>query len=147
MRAVVQRVTEAQVTVGKRVSGKIGRGAVILLGVARDDSPDDAVYLVRKISQLRMFADENGKMNVAAKDVGAGFLVISQFTLYGNCRKGRRPSFDQAAPPEEGERLYALFAEQLRQEGFQVETGEFGAMMDVDLVNNGPVTFILESER
>lgn len=145
MKIIVQRVSSASVDVEGKTVGNIDTGALIFLGVAKDDTEDDAAYLVRKVSELRMFADENGKMNVGAKDAGAGFLVISQFTLYGSCKKGRRPSFDESAPPEKGGELYEKFVELLRAEGFNVETGIFGAMMDVELVNDGPVTFILES--
>jgi len=145
MKIVIQRVSGASVSVDGKTVGKIGRGALIFLGVGRNDTDDDAQYLVRKVSDLRMFADEAGKMNVGARDAKAEFLVISQFTLYGDCTKGRRPSFDDAAPPEKGEVLYEKFVELLRAEGFKVETGIFGAMMDVALVNDGPVTFVLDS--
>ncbi len=145
MRVVVQRVSKAAVDIdGKRVAS-IGRGALIFLGVAKEDAAEDAEYLVRKVSQLRIFADQDGKMNLAADEVGAAFLVVSQFTLYGSCRKGRRPSFDEAADPKKGEELYEAFVQCLRAQNVQVETGQFGAMMDVSLVNDGPVTFILES--
>ena len=145
MKAVVQRVERASVSVGGKLVGKIGKGALIFLGVAKDDTEQDAEYLTYKVSELRMFADENGKMNVGAKGAGAEFLVISQFTLYGNCRKGRRPSFDEAALPELGEVLYEKFVQLLQGNGFEVKTGVFGAMMNVELINDGPVTFILES--
>ena len=118
MKIVIQRVSGASVSVDGKTVGKIGRGALIFLGVGRNDTDDDAQYLVRKVSDLRMFADEAGKMNVGARDAKAEFLVISQFTLYGDCTKGRRPSFDDAAPPEKGEVLYEKFVELLRAEGF-----------------------------
>lgn len=145
MKIVIQRVLSASVDVEGKTVGKIDAGALIFLGIAKEDTEDDAVYLTRKAAELRMFVDENGKMNIGAKEADAGFLVISQFTLYGNCNKGRRPSFDEAAPPGKGKALYEKFVELLRAEGFKVETGIFGAMMDVKLVNDGPVTFILES--
>lgn len=145
MRVVVQRVSQASVSVDEKIVGKIGRGALIFLGVAKGDEKDDAAYLVRKVSELRMFSDEKGKMNIGPKETGVEFLVISQFTLYGDCKKGRRPSFDDAASPEKGEALYKEFITQLGAEGFKVQTGIFGAMMDVESVNDGPVTFILES--
>lgn len=145
MKIVIQRVSEASVSVDHKVVGKVNKGALIFLGIAKEDMENDAAYLARKVSELRMFADENGKMNIGAKEAGTEFLVISQFTLYGNCNKGRRPSFDEAALPEKGKVLYEKFVELLRAEGFNVETGIFGAMMDVKLVNDGPVTFILES--
>ena len=145
MKIVIQRVSGASVSVDGKSVGKIGRGALIFLGVGRDDTDDDAQYLVRKVSDLRMFADDAGKMNISAQDAGAEFLVISQFTLYGDCTKGRRPSFDGAADPGKGKALYDAFVDLLRGRGFQVETGVFGAMMDVTLVNDGPVTFVLDS--
>lgn len=147
MKIVIQRVSSASVTVDGKAVGAIRKGALIFLGVAKGDSVSDAQYLVRKVSELRMFEDEQGRMNVGAKDAGAEFLVVSQFTLYGSCKKGRRPSFDEAAPPEQGEELYEKFVELLRAQEFRVETGMFGAMMDVELVNAGPVTFILTSEE
>lgn len=145
MKVVVQRVSQASVSVDEKIVGKIGRGALIFLGVAKADTEDDAAYLARKVSELRMFADDQGKMNISARDALAEFLVVSQFTLYGDCKKGRRPSFDDAASPEKGQALYKEFITQLGAEGFKVQTGIFGAMMDVELVNDGPVTFILES--
>lgn len=147
MKAVIQRVKNAQVTVDGQVVGRIDRGMLVLLGVARDDSPDDADYLARKVSELRIFEDPQGKMNLGAEEVGAGFLVVSQFTLLGRCAKGRRPSFDDAADPQKGEALYQAFVSSLRQRGFKVETGVFRAMMDVALVNDGPVTLIVESRN
>ncbi len=147
MRVVLQRVSQAEVAVDGRVTGRIGPGAVILLGVAKGDAEADVVGLVTKIAGLRIFADADEKINLGPAESGAEFLVVSQFTLYGNCRKGRRPSFDGAAVPEEGRRLYEAFVVQLRAQGFKVETGEFGAMMKVSLINDGPVTLILESGR
>ena len=146
MRVVVQRVSRAQVTVDNRETGKIGRGLVILLGVADDDTEDDAKFLADKCVNLRIFNDDRGKMNVSARDSNAEFLSISQFTLYGDCRKGRRPSFIKAAPPELGEKLYNVFNTSLRESGLKVETGIFGAMMDVDIYNEGPVTIIINSK-
>jgi D-tyrosyl-tRNA(Tyr) deacylase len=145
MRAVIQRVTEAQVVVEGAVVGRIGRGLVVLLGVGRGDTSDDALYLARKIAGLRVFADSQGKMNLALSQVGGEVLVVSQFTLYGDARKGNRPSFIEAAPPEQGEPLYAEFCELLAQQGIRVETGVFQAQMMIHLVNDGPVTIILDS--
>ena len=146
MRTVIQRVKEAQVKVAGQTIGKIAQGILIFLGVARDDSPACADYLIKKITELRIFEDAQGKMNVPAQEAGAQFLVISQFTLYGNCDKGRRPSFDQAAAPDKGEKLYNYFVTQLKATKAVVETGQFRAMMDVSLINDGPVTFIIDSK-
>jgi len=145
MKAVIQRVSQAQVSVGKESVGCISRGMLIFVGVGKDDTPADADYLAEKIIQLRMFEDAQGKMNLAASEAGAEILAVSQFTLYGDCRKGRRPSFDKAADPEQGEELYNYFVQALRSRNKKVETGRFRAMMEVSLVNDGPVTFILES--
>lgn len=144
MKVVVQRVSRADVKVDSNVVGEISKGMVILLGVSKGDTAENADYLVEKISQLRMFEDEAGKMNLSAVDVGGEFLVVSQFTICGNCDKGRRPSFDDAAVPEKAEGLYEYFVEQLKKKDLKVETGVFAAMMDVSLVNDGPVTFIIE---
>lgn len=145
MKIVLQRVKEAKVSVQGNVVGRIGRGALIFLGVGRQDDQTDIDYLVRKVAELRIFEDADGKMNLSAADVAAAFLVISQFTLLGDCRKGRRPSFDQAAPPPQAETLYEKFVQDLRLTALKVETGQFRAMMDVELINDGPVTFILDS--
>ncbi len=147
MVAVLQRASEGKVTVGDRVTGEIGRGLVILLGVKKGDTEGDADFLADKAAGFRIFSDENGKMNLSIRDVSGEALVISQFTLCGDWRKGRRPGFDKAAPPEEGKRLYEYFCEQLRKLEVPVETGEFGAMMDVSLVNEGPVTFVMDSRE
>ena len=146
MKAVVQRVSESSVTIDSEVAGKIGAGLMVLLGVAVEDSEKEADYLVEKIINLRIFSDENGKMNLSLLDVGGEMLVVSQFTLLGDCRKGRRPSFIAAAGPEKGNALYEYFVDCIRQKGIIVATGRFGAMMDVSLVNDGPVTLILESK-
>ena len=145
MKAVIQRVKEAHVTVNAEVVGRIKQGMVVFLGVGKDDTEEDAGYLVNKIVQLRIFEDADGKMNLSAPDIQGAFLVVSQFTLYGDCDKGRRPSFDAAADPPKAEKLYHYFVDQLRRQNVKVETGRFRAMMDVALVNDGPVTFILNS--
>ncbi len=145
MRAIVQRVHESSVTVNDITVGKIGRGLLVLLGVARTDTTAGADYLLDKILHLRIFEDAAGKMNRSLVDMGGQLLVVSQFTLLSDCRKGRRPSFVQAAPPETAEILYRYFVDGARQKGIDVETGRFGAMMAVSLVNDGPVTFFLES--
>jgi len=147
MKAVIQRVSQAEVRVNAKRIGAIGKGILIFIGISKEDTPEDADYLVKKIVQLRMFEDDKGKMNLSAIDVGGELLAISQFTLYGNCRKGRRPSFDKAADPQKGEELYDYFVSELRKQNLKVETGQFQAMMDVDLVNDGPVTFILQSGK
>ena len=145
MKVVIQRVKEASVRVKSEIVGQIGRGILVFLGIGKDDTTQEADYLAQKIPQLRLFEDADEKMNLSSVDVKAEFLVVSQFTLYGNCSKGRRPSFDKAADPKKGEELYNYFVEQLRAQEYRVETGQFRAMMDVALVNDGPVTFILES--
>ena len=147
MIAVLQRTREAKVTVGDRVTGEIQNGLVILLGVAMGDAEADANFLADRIAGFRIFNDDAGKMNRSIRDVNGAALVISQFTLAGDWRKGRRPSFTSAAPPEEGERLYEYFCEQLRALEVPVQTGEFGAMMDVNLINEGPVTFVMDSRE
>lgn len=143
MKFVLQRVREASVTVGSKIVGKIGRGMLIFIGVEKGDAERDLDYFVKKISELRIFEDKNGKMNLPASETGAEFLVVSQFTLAGNCDKGRRPSFDNAADLKTAEQFYNLFVDKLKAQNFKVETGEFRAMMDVALINDGPVTFIL----
>ena len=147
MRAVVQRVSRASVTVAGEVTGEIGPGLLILLGVGNHDATKDADYLADKILNLRIFSDENDKMNLSVRDNGGGILVVSQFTLFGDCRKGRRPSYNEAAPPEMAERLYEYFVAALRKLGAPVATGRFQAMMEVNLLNNGPVTIILDSDK
>jgi D-tyrosyl-tRNA(Tyr) deacylase len=145
MKAVVQRVKKASVLVHGKEIGKIGCGLVVLLGVKTDDSEKDADFLAEKIANLRIFDDSAGKLNLSGIDVGAEILVVSQFTLYGDCRKGRRPSYTDAAPPEEAEPLYNYFVERLRSYGIKVETGRFQAEMIVSLDNDGPVTLIVDS--
>lgn len=147
MRAVVQRVSNATVTVDGGVTGKVGAGLLILLGVSRTDNPEAASYLAEKIVNLRIFSDPAGKMNLSLLDVRGAALVVSQFTLYGDTRGGRRPSYIQAAPPEEANRLYQEFVRAVRGLGVTVETGVFQAHMKVELVNDGPVTILLDSEK
>ena len=147
MRAVIQRVSRAKVTVDGKITGEIGRGIMVLLGVSRTDSETDASFLLDKIIKLRIFDDEQGKMNLSLIDVEGGLLVVSQFTLYADTRKGRRPSYLDAAGPEEANRLYEVFVAEARKTLSKVETGRFQAMMDVELVNDGPVTIILESRQ
>jgi D-tyrosyl-tRNA(Tyr) deacylase len=144
VRAVLQRVAQARVAVGERSIGQIGAGLLILLGVGKDDSEANADALAAKIKHLRIFEDEQGKMNRSVGDVGGELLVVSQFTLYGDCRKGNRPSFTDAAPPAEAERLYLYFSQRLRDGGLNVANGQFQVHMRVALVNDGPVTFVLE---
>jgi D-aminoacyl-tRNA deacylase len=145
MRAVLQRVRRASVVVGSEQVGQIDHGLLILLGIHRTDSPEQARSLADKAAGLRIFEDEAGKMNVSVHDAGGSILVVSQFTLYGDCQKGRRPSFIEAAPPELAEPLYEQFADNLRALGIRVETGRFGADMQVELVNDGPVTVVIET--
>ncbi len=147
MRAVVQRVSRAEVSVDGRVLGRIGLGYVVLLGVARGDSEQDAAFMADRILGLRVFADAQGKMNLALKAVGGELLVISQFTLLADTSSGRRPAFTGAAPPDEARRLYEHFLSLCRSAGVKVEQGEFGAMMEVSLCNHGPVTIVLESHE
>jgi len=146
IRAVVQRVSRAQVTVGGNVCGQIGRGLLVLLGVGNGDTEAHADYLADKIAGLRIFEDENGKMNLAVGEVEGSVLVVSQFTLYGDVRRGKRPSFDAAARPEDARRLYEYFVERVRAAGLPCATGRFQEMMQVELVNDGPVTILLDSE-
>src|SRR5512136_510042 len=147
VRAVVQRVAEASVRVAAEVVGSIGPGLVVLLGVGADDGEADADYLADKVLNLRVFPDEAGQMNRSVLDVSGGLLVVSQFTLLGDARRGRRPSYIEAAPPEEADRLYQRFVSRLRPSGLEVATGVFRAMMDVALVNQGPVTILLDSRK
>ncbi len=144
MRAVVQRVSKASVSVEGRPVGSIGQGLVVLLGIAHDDGEEEARFLADKTANLRIFTDDEGKFNLSALEVGAEALVVSQFTLYGDARKGRRPSFTKAAPPDVAAPLVDKFVKFLEQEGLHVETGIFGAMMVVEIHNDGPVTIILE---
>ena len=147
MRAVVQRVSRARVVVEGRVSGEIAAGMVVLLGVGRGDTAESAAYLAEKVAHLRIFDDDQGKMNRSLAETGGAALVVSQFTLYGDARGQRRPSFIQAAPPEEANRLYEEFVRALRALGVRVETGVFQARMAVELTNDGPVTILLDSEK
>jgi D-tyrosyl-tRNA(Tyr) deacylase len=145
MRVVVQRVTEARVTVAGEIVGEIGAGLLVLLGVARDDTTSDADYLAEKTTNLRIFDDAEGKMNRSLLDIGGEMLVVSQFTLYGDVRRGRRPSYSDAAEPEKANGLYEYFVNRVRSIGAKVETGVFQAMMKVSLINDGPVTILLDS--
>jgi D-tyrosyl-tRNA(Tyr) deacylase len=147
MRAVVQRVLRAEVRVDGREVGSIGRGLLVFLGIGREDGTRDAAYLAEKIVHLRIFADEQGKMNRSLLELGGGLLVVSQFTLWGDCRKGRRPSFVAAAAPERAEELYHAFMEHARELGVSVASGRFQEMMHVSLVNDGPVTLLLDSGK
>ncbi len=145
MRIVIQRVKEASVKVAHQTVGKIGLGALIFLAIAKEDSEQSLEWMVQKVSLLRIFEDAQGKMNLCAKEAGAEFLVVSQFTLLGDCVKGRRPSFDKAAEPKKAEDFYNRFVEKLRQKDFKVETGKFRADMQVSLINDGPVTLVIDS--
>ena len=147
MRAVIQRVSRARVIVGGQVTGEIGRGLLVLLGISKTDSEVAADYLAEKTAGLRVFEDADGKMNLDVQQAGGAALVVSQFTLYGDVRRGKRPSFDEAARPAEARRLYEYFVGKLRAAGVRVETGRFQEMMDVELVNDGPVTILLDSEK
>ena len=147
MRVVIQRVSRAKVTVDGEVTREIGRGLLVLLGVGRDDTEADADYLADKTAGLRIFEDADGKMNRSVADVGGAVLVVSQFTLYGDVRKGKRPSFDGAAPPQAARELYEYFVRRMRDAGLPCETGRFQEMMQVELVNEGPVTILLDSGR
>ena len=152
MRAVVQRVSRAKVTINGRTnngwtSGEIGLGLLVLLGVGHQDTEADAAYLAEKVAGLRIFEDVDGKMNRSLQDVGGSVLAVSQFTLYGDVRRGKRPSFDAAAPPEHARRLYEFFVERIRASDLRCETGRFQAMMQVELVNEGPVTILLDSSK
>jgi len=147
MRAVVQRVNRARVTVEKETTGEIGQGLLVLLGVAQADTETDADYLAKKIVALRIFEDDAGKMNRSVAEVGGAVLVVSQFTLYGDVRRGKRPSFDAAAPPQRAKELYEYFVSRIRAAGLPCSTGRFQEMMQVELVNEGPVTILLDSEK
>jgi D-aminoacyl-tRNA deacylase len=147
MRAVVQRVSRASVVVEERVVGEIGPGLLVLIGVCSKDQEQDAGYLAEKIAGLRIFEDEDGKMNRSVADVGGAVLAVSQFTLYGDVRRGRRPSFDEAARPERARELYEYCVAEIRGRGLRCETGQFQAMMSVSLVNNGPVTVLVDSSK
>jgi D-aminoacyl-tRNA deacylase len=147
MRVVVQRVSRAQVSVGDEITGQIGLGLMVLLGVGQDDSEADAIYLAEKIAGLRVFEDSAGKMNLGLAEVGGAVLAVSQFTLYGDVRRGKRPSFDAAAGAEKARELYEFFVEQIRGLGLHCETGRFQATMKVELVNEGPVTILLDSGK
>lgn len=147
MRAVVQRVSQSKVHSNGELTGEIETGLMVLLGVAEGDKEQDAKYLAEKITGLRIFEDDQGKMNLGLQDVGGSMLVVSQFTLLGDCRRGRRPSFIDAAAPEEAERLYEHFVTLVRQQGIRVECGRFRTHMDVSLVNDGPVTLLLDSHK
>jgi D-aminoacyl-tRNA deacylase len=147
MRAVVQRVSKASVSVNGHIIGEIGPGLLVLLGVSRGDGPADADYLAEKIAGLRIFEDSDGKMNLSVADAGGAVLAVSQFTLYGDVRRGKRPSFDDAARPDRARELYECFVAQIRSRGLRCETGQFQAMMSVSLVNEGPVTILLDSAK
>jgi D-aminoacyl-tRNA deacylase len=147
MRAVVQRVSRAKVTVNDWTAGEIGLGLLVLLGVGQADTEADAIYLAEKIAGLRIFEDSDGKMNRSVLDAGGSVLAVSQFTLYGDVRRGKRPSFDDAAPPDPARRLYEFFVERVRAAGVRCETGRFQEMMQVELVNEGPVTILLDSSK
>jgi D-tyrosyl-tRNA(Tyr) deacylase len=147
MRAVVQRVSRARVMVGSKIMGKIGLGLLVLVGVGAEDTRTEADYLVEKSIGLRIFEDSSGKMNLSVAEVGGALLVVSQFTLYGDARRGKRPSFDAAAPPEQARELYEYFVEKVRAAGLRCETGRFQETMQVELVNEGPVTILLDSAK
>lgn len=144
MKALIQRVKRASVTIDTKLYSEIGKGLLVLLGVEKDDEKENGDKLAQKISTLRIFEDENDKMNLSVKDINGEILVVSQFTLCSDCRKGTRPSFDKAAPPEKANELYEDFVNVLKAGGFRVKTGKFRAMMDVELINDGPVTFMVE---
>ncbi len=147
MRAVIQRVKEARVKVGGKEISRINRGFLVLLGISKEDTEEDLAYLVRKIANLRVFEDEAGKLNLSIKDVQGEILLVSNFTLYGDCRKGNRPSFDKAASPQKAEEFYLALASMLEKEGISVKMGRFRAMMEVELTNDGPVTLLLDSKK
>lgn len=147
MRAVIQRVKKASVKVNNEIKGEIKAGLLVFLGVSANDTEQDVDYLVDKIVNLRIFEDNNGKMNLSALELGKEILLVSQFTLFGDCRKGRRPNFFAAAPPEKANELYLYFLRTLEKTGLRIASGEFQAMMDVELVNDGPVTLLLDSNK
>lgn len=147
MRAVVQRVKKAAVKVDDNLTGEIGPGLLVFLGVGKNDKQEDADYLIEKIINLRIFEDEDERLNLSAKDLNKDILVVSQFTLFGDCRKGRRPSFFDAASPEEAEKLYNYFLKQIKKTDLKTADGQFQAMMDVSLINDGPVTILLDSKK
>jgi len=147
MRAVIQRVTAASVTVDGQPVGQIGRGLLVLVGVSRTDTAASADYLIEKVLGLRIFEDHEGKMNLSVRETGGALLVVSQFTLFGDVRRGKRPSFDDAARPEQAKALYQYLVSKIRQQGIECSTGEFQAMMQVWLINDGPVTILIDSEK
>ena len=147
MRAVVQRCREGSVAIGDETVARVGLGMVVLVAVSKEDGPEDAEWLADKIANLRIFEDSDGKMNLSALDAGGAALVVSQFTLYGDCRKGRRPGFDRAAAPDKADELYQMFANCLRERGVPVQAGRFRAKMLVEIVNDGPVTLLLDSRQ
>jgi len=147
MKAVIQRVRSAEVYVEGRLSGKIGKGLLVFIGVGKGDGEEDIAYMTSKLPELRIFEDASGKFNLSLKEIGGEMLIVSQFTLYGDCRKGRRPSFTQAEEPTVAKNLYDRFVSELRGKGIAVQTGEFQAKMDVHLINDGPVTLLLDSKK
>ena len=147
MRVVVQRVREARVMVGEKMVGEIGQGLLVFAGIGKNDTQSDIDYIVNKVVSLRIFPDEDGKFNRSLKEMEGGILIVSQFTLWGDCRKGRRPSFAKAAAASEAEEIYGKLVERFKSEGLKVATGQFQAMMDVHLINDGPVTLLLDSEK
>jgi len=147
LRAVVQRVKNSEVKVDDNIIGSIDSGLLVFLGIGNEDAMDDIDYLIDKIVNLRVFEDQEGKMNLSALDLEKEIMIISQFTLYGDCRKGRRPSFFDAAPPDQAERLYDVFVNKIKNYDLKIATGEFQAMMDIDSVNDGPVTLLLDSNK
>lgn len=147
MRAVVQRVKKSSCRVDNEIVGKIDKGLLLLLGIGQDDNEKDLDYLVDKVLGLRIFSDEDGKMNLSLEDIGGQILIISQFTLYGDARKGKRPSFSKSSSPELGEKYYNQFIDKVKSKGIKTETGIFGAHMDIELINDGPVTILLDSKK
>ncbi|NLZ49599.1 MAG: D-tyrosyl-tRNA(Tyr) deacylase [Clostridiales bacterium] len=147
MRAVVQRVTSSNVKVGGAIVGEIGKGIMVLIGISKDDTMEDIIYTKDKLINLRIFEDSEGKMNLSLKDIGGELLIVSQFTLYGDCRKGRRPNFMEALSGEEANKLYEAFVEECKKEELTVQTGVFGANMEVNIVNDGPVTLLIDSKK